>query len=336
MDDDYIKILNSFNFNDFKSIQSIKDEFKQADHIEATQIIKNYGLATSWDYVRACGKNNFTDLPLKLLRSTVNEDSKFIISRPINGKVIYLYTDQLLDIVEKINWLETKGYFNTIKKSTSKIKGRFFEENILTIGKKSIEEFKFTLDNANINTIAARKYYYFNKNHLQIQGQTASLGKYFGYKTKYAANDKNKDINGIKFIDTVFMDELDLRYLRSSKSYKNIDDIDVIWNSDSKIYAFEIEYSGNWTNAINRLYTLSQASTKRVINIIISEKEKDYKVIKDTAFQDTFYHYSSKYLLAHITEQNLIHVLEKRLKVNTEQLKNDFEKSLRFITNENT
>lgn len=42
MEDNYIKILDSFKINDYIETKQIKKELKEADHIEATKIIKKY------------------------------------------------------------------------------------------------------------------------------------------------------------------------------------------------------------------------------------------------------------------------------------------------------
>lgn len=81
----------------------------------------------------------------------------------------------MFEKIEEMKWIVSKGYFETIKSSTNKIKGYFKDENEITIGKKYTGEIKIILNEADINSIVMRKYYLFDKNHLAIQSQIGAL-----------------------------------------------------------------------------------------------------------------------------------------------------------------
>lgn len=339
VEDNYIKILDGFKSNNYITAKQIRKELKESDHIEATKIIKKYGIAQPYDYVRACGKSNFTDFALNKLEKRTEDDSKYIISRCVDGKVIYLYTDKLFEKLEEMKWLVSKGYFDTIQSQNKKIKGYFKDENEITIGKKSTGEIKILLDEADINSIVTRKYYLFDKNHLCIQSQIGALGVYFGYKSKLAQNDKNKEIYGVN-LNTVClatMQDIDLSNLKSEKSFEKIDYVDVIWaetKTDNLAVAIEVEFNEDWLDAIVRLISVSLASSSasKVINVIISEKEEDYFSIRDIANMDMISLLPVKMKLAHITTQKLIEILSMRdTGVDSDLIRKRFFNEIRYI-----
>lgn len=171
MDENYIKVLDSFDFKDYICSKEIKEGLKKLNHRDTTKIIKNYEITKPYDYVRACGQNNFTDFALNKLNNITEEDSKYLLVRNIKGKLVYLYTNKLVEKLDEMNWLVSKGYFNSIKSTNNKIKGYFLnDDNVITIGKKSVGEIKIILEEANINSLASRKYYLFDRKHLAIEG----------------------------------------------------------------------------------------------------------------------------------------------------------------------
>lgn len=339
MEDNYIKILDSFKFDEYITVKQIKKELKEADHIEATKIIKKYSIAQPYDYIRACGKSDFTDFALNKLEKRTEDDSKYIISRYVNGKVIYLYTNKLSEKLEEMKWLVSKGYFDTVQSKNKKIKGYFKDENEITIGKKSIGEVKISLEEADINSIVARKYYLFDKNHLSIQSQVGALGVYFGYISKLAQNDKNKEIYGVNLnrVCVATMENIDLSNLKSEKSFEKIDYVDVIWTgatTNNITVAIEIEFKEDWLDAIVRLVSVSLASScaSKVINVIISQNEEDYFVIRDIAKMDMISFLPVKLKLAHMTTQKFIDILAMRdTGVDSELVKKRFFNDLRYI-----
>jgi hypothetical protein len=339
VEDNYIKILDSFKFDEYITAKQIKKELRESDHIEATKIIKKYGIAQPYDYVRACGKNNFTDFALNKLENRTENDSKYIISRNFNGKIIYLYTDKLLEKVEEMKWLVSKGYFDTIQSNNNKMKGYFKDENEITIGKKSVGEIKILLDEADINSIVKRKYYLFDKNHLTIQAQVGALGVYLGYITKLAQNDKNKEIYGVNLntVCTATIENVDLSNLKSEKSLEKIDYVDVMWIdniTDNLTVAFEVEFKEDWLDALTRLVSVSLASScsSKVVNVVISEKEEDFFVIRDTANMDMISLLPIKFKLAHLTTQKFLEILSMRdIGVEPDLMKERFFKELRYI-----
>lgn len=339
MEDNYIKILDSFKFNDYITSEQVKKELREADHIAATKIIKKYEIVQPYDYIRSCGKSNFTDFALNKLVKITEDDSKYIISRYIGDKVVYLYTDKLLEKVEEMKWLDSKGYFNTVQSDNKKIKGYFKDENEITIGKKSTGEVKILLERADINSIVTRKYYLFDKNHLGIQSQIGALGVYFGYISKLAQNDKNQEIYGVN-LNTVCiatMENIDLANLKSEKSFQKIDYVDVIWTgveTDNLTVAIEVEFKRDWLDALVRLVSVSLASScsNKVINIIISQKEEDFFNIRDIANLDMISLLPVKLNLAHMTTQKLIEILEMRDHgVDSDLVKKKFFNELRYI-----
>ena len=339
MEDSYIKILDSFNINDYIETKQIKKELKEADHIEATKIIKRYGIVQPYDYVRACGKSNFTDFALNKLEKRTESDSKYIISKLVGDKVIYLYTNDLFEKLQEMKWIVSKGYFETIKSSTNKIKGYFKDENEITIGKKYTGEIKIILNEADINSIVMRKYYLFDKNHLAIQSQIGALGVYFGYKSKLAQNGKNKEIYGVN-LNTVCiatMQDIDLSNLKSEKSFEKIDYVDVVWigdNTGELTVAIEVEFKEDWLDAMVRLISVSLASSyaSNVINIIVSEKEEDYISIRNMANMDMISLLPINLKLAHITTQKLIGILSMRdNRVESDLVRKKFFNELRYI-----
>ena len=193
MEDNYIKILDSFNINDYIETKQIKKELKEADHIEATKIIKKYGIVQPYDYVRACGKT-----------------------------------------------------------------------------------------------------------------QIGALGVYFGYKSKLAQNDKNKEIY-------------------------------VVWigdNTGELTVAIEVEFKEDWLDAMVRLISVSLASSyaSNVINIIVSEKEEDYISIRNMANMDMISLLPINLKLAHITTQKLIGILSMRdNRVESDLVRKKFFNELRYI-----
>lgn len=339
MQDNYIKILDSFKFDEYITAKQVKKELREADHIEATKIIKKYGIAQPYDYIRACGKSNFTDFALNKLEKRTEDDSKYIISRYVDGKVIYLYTDKLFEKLEEMKWLVSKGYFNTIQSNNKKIKGYFKDENEITIGKKSIGEVKISLEQADINSIVTRKYYLFDKNHLSIQSQVGALGVYLGYISKVAQNDKNKEIYGVNLntVCVATMENIDLSNLKSEKSFEKIDYVDVIWTgieTNNLTVAIEVEFKEDWLDALVRLVSVSLASSyaSKVINIIISQKEEDFFIIRDIAKMDMISLLPVKLNLAHMTTQKLIEILEMRdTGVDSDLVKKKFFNELRYI-----
>ncbi len=339
MEENYIKILDSFKFNDYITTKQIKKELKKSDHIEATKIIKKYDIAQPYDYIRACGKSGFTDFALSKLEKRTENDSKYIISRNINGKVIYLYSDKLVEKVEEMKWLVSRGYFDTIQSKNNKVKGYFKNENEITIGKKAIGEIKILLDEADINSIVTRKYYLFDKNHLNIQAQVGALGVYFGYTSKLARNNKNEEIYGVNLneVCTATMQNLDLSNLKSEKSSEKIDYVDVIWIdnlTDDLTVAFEVEFKEDWLDALIRLLSLSLASrcSSKVVNIIISESEDDFYCIRDISNMDIISPIVKKSKLAHLTTQKLLEILGLRnMGIDSKLLKKTFFKELRYI-----
>lgn len=339
MKDNYIKVLDSFKFHDYITAKQIKKELKESDHIQATKIIKKYGISQPYDYVRACGKSNFTDFALNKLEKRTEEDSKYIISRYVGDKVIYLYTDKLFERLEEMRWLVSRGYFDTIQSSNNKIKGYFKDENEITIGKKSIGEIKILLNEADVNSIVTRKYYLFDKNHLSIQSQVGALGIYFGYKSKLAQNDKNREIYGVNLntVCVATMEDIDLSNLKSKKSFEKIDYVDVIWigaTTGNLTVAVEVEFKEDWLDAIVRLMFVSLASScaSKVINIIISEKEEDFFNIRDIAQMDMISLLPIKIKLAHMTTQKLIEILEMRdTGMDSDLVRKKFFNELRYI-----
>lgn len=339
MEDNYIRILDSFKINDYITTKQIRKELKESDHIEATKIIKKYGIVQPYDYVRACGKSNFTDFALNKLEKITEDDSKYIISRLVGDKIIYQYTNKLFEKLEEMKWLVTKGYFDTIQSSNKKIKGYFKDENEITIGKKSTGQIKILLDEANINSIVTRKYYLFDKNHLSIQAQIGALGVYFGYNSKLAQNDKNKEIYGINLntVCVATMQDLDLSNLKSEKSFEKIDYVDVIWTgakTDNLTVAIEVEFKEDWLDAMVRLISVSLASSCafNVINVIVSEKEEDYFKIRDIANMDMISLLPVKVKIAHITTQKLIEILSMRdRRVDSDLVRSRFFYELRYI-----
>lgn len=339
MEDNYIKILDSFKFNDYITAKQIRKELKESDHIEATKIIKKYGIAQPYDYVRACGKNNFTDFAINKLEKRTEDDSKYIISRCVGDKVIYLYTDKLFEKLEEMKWLVSKGYFDSIQSQNKKIKGYFKDENEITIGKKSTGEIKILLDEADINSIVTRKYYLFDKNHLSIQSQIGALGVYFGYNSKLAQNDKNKEIYGVNLntVCVATMEDVDLSNLKSEKSFEKIDYVDVIWTgvkTGDLTVAIEVEFKEDWLDAIVRLISVSLASSSasKVINVIVSEKEEDYFSIRDIANMDMISLLPIKIKLAHITTQKLVEILAMRdTGVDSDLVRKRFFNEIRYI-----
>ncbi|MBX4261546.1 hypothetical protein KTC96_02650 [Clostridium estertheticum] len=336
MESGYINILDSFKVNDYITTKEIKKELKESDHISAVKIIRKYDIAQPYDYIRACGKSDFTDFALNKLERITEEDSKYIISRNVNGKVIYLSTNNLYEKVEEMKWLVSKGYFNSVQSQTRKIKGYFKAENEITIGKKSVGEIKIFLEKADINTIVKRKYYLFDKNHSSIQAQVGALGIYFGYMSKLARNNKNENIYGInlKTICTATMKNVDISKLQSNKSYEKIDYVDVIWISNSTTVALEIEFKEGWVDAISRLASVSLASccSRNVINVIISNEERHYNTISAVAKMDIVASLPIKINLAHLTTQKLLDILSMRDKgANSELLKKKFFNELRYI-----
>ncbi|WP_026886832.1 hypothetical protein [Clostridium beijerinckii] len=339
MEKNYIKILDSFKFNDYITTKQIKYELKYSDHVEATKIIKKYNIAQSYDYIRACGKSGFTDFALSKLEKITENDSKYIISRKIDDRVIYLYSNKLPEKVEEMKWLVSKGYFDTIQSKNNKIKGYFKNENEITIGKKSVGEIKIILDEADINSIVTRKYYLFNKNHLNIQAQVGALGVHFGYISKLARNNKNEEIYGVNLneVCTATMENLNLSNLKSEKSSEKIDYVDVIWIDDltrDLTVAFEVEFKEGWLDALMRLLSLSLASgcSSKVVNVIISQNEDDFFIIRDISNMDIISPIVKKSKLAHLTTQKLLRILDSRNKgIDSELLKKRFFKELRYI-----
>lgn len=335
----YMDVLDCFDTNNYISTRSMKNELKESNHIEAINILKKYNIAQPYDYLRACGTHGFTDFALNKLKKITQDDSKYIISREIKGKNVYLYCDNLIEKVEEMNWLVSKGYFNSIKSKTNKIKGHFKNENELVIGKKSTGEIKIQLEKADINSIVTRKYYLFDKNHLAIQAQLAALGPYFGFSSKLARNDKNKEISNVNLqsICTATMKDLDLQNMKSRKSFEKIDYVDVVWiDVKEKLLtvAIEVEFKEDWGDAIGRLLSLSSASKnpKAVINIIVSQKLEDYYSIEEYANWDIFYNMSKKTNIAHLSIQELLNFLDLRKTLhNPRELREKFFKQLRFI-----
>lgn len=339
MEDNYIKILDSFNFNEYKTAKEIKYRLNKSSHIEAIKIIKEFNIAQPHDYLRACGKSNFTDFALRKLENITQDDSKYIISRNINGKIIYLYTNNFLENLEKMKFLVNRGYFDTVKSNNMKIKGYFKNENEIIIGKKSTGKMNIVLEEANINTIVTRKYYLFDKNHLNIQAQLAALGQYFGYKSKISQDDKNKEIYNEKFneIFIATIEDVDISNLKCEKTLKDINYIDVIWIGNminDLTVAIEVEIKRDWDETVWRLYSLTLASNfpEKVINIIVSEKDEDYYVIKRNVNYDIINGLSIKFNLAHISIQKLINILKMRDNgVDKKLLKKEFFKTIRYI-----
>lgn len=340
MENNYIKILDSFKISDYIAAREVKKELQTSDHIEATRIIKKYGIAQPYDYIRSCGESNFTDFALNKLEKITEADSKYIISRTVNGKVIHLYTNKLLEKVDEMRWLVSKGYFDSIQSQSNKIKGYFKGENEITIGKKSVGEIRILLDEADINSIVKRKYYLFDKNHLSIQAQVAALGIHFGYMSKLARNDKNKKVYDINLntICTATMEDVDISNLRSNKSYEQIDYVDVMWfdnKTKNMTVAIEVEFKEDWKDAIGRMETVSLGSSNstKVINIIISTKEEHFFPIRDIAKMDRIAFLPMRFVLAHLTIQKLLEILAMRDNgVNAESMKKRFFEELRYIT----
>lgn len=339
MKDNYIKILDSFNLNEYITTNEIKKTLIDSNHIEAIKIMKKHNIAEPYDYLRACGKSGFTDFALNKLEKITQDDSKYIISRNINGKVIYLCTNKISEKLEEMKFLVDKGYFNTIESNSMKIKGYFTEENEITIGKKSTGEMKILLDEANLNSIVTRKYYLFDKNHLSIQGQLGALGIYFGYKSKLARNDKNKELYGVN-LNTVCIatiEDIDISNLKSQKSLEKIDYVDVIWigeNTNDLTVAIEVEFKKDWDDAILRLISVTAAtkSPENVVNIIVSEKEEDFFQIKYSAQIDIFTLAQENFKLAHITTQRLIEILKMRdIGIDKELVRQSFYKQIKYI-----
>lgn len=339
LEDNYIKILDSFNFDEFITTKEMKESLNKSNHIEAMKIMRRNNITQPYDYSRSCGESGFTDFALNKLEKITQEDSKYIISRNINGETVYLYTNNLQEIVDDMNRLANKGYFDTVKSNNKKIKGYFKAENEIIIGKESTGKIKIILEKADINSIVTRKYYLFDKNHLSIQAQLAALGQYFGYKSKIAKNDKNKDIYGVNLntICIATIEDIDISNLKSEKSLEKIDYVDVIWvgkNSNNLTVALEVEFKGDWVGTIVRLLSVSLASStpEKVVNIIVSDKEEDYFVIRDTAKMDIIQLLSIKSKIAHITTQNLVNILKMRDSgIDKELIKRKFFSEIRYI-----
>ena len=335
----YIKILDSFNFNEYITIKQMKDNLLKSNHIEAIKILKKHNITEPYDYLRACGKSNFTDFALNKLEKITQDDSKYIISRNVKGKVIYLYANNLAEKLEEMKFLVTKGYFDTVESKNNRIKGYFKTENEITIGKKLTGEIKIVLEQADINSIVTRKYYLFDKNHLSIQGQLGALGIYFGYESKLAKNDKNKEIYGVNLntVCVATIDDIDISNLKSEKSLEKIDYVDVIWvskNTNNLTVAIEVEFKEDWVGTIIRLLSVSLASNEpqKVINVIVSDKEEDYFIIRDTAKMDMIELLPIKFNLAHITTQKLINILKMRDNgIEEERVKRKFFCDIRYI-----
>lgn len=165
------------------------------------------------------------------------------------------------------------------------------------------------------------------------------MGNYLGYITKLARNDKNKEIYDVNLntVSIATMQDLDLSKIESAKSYKIIDYVDVIWIDflrKSLTVAFEVEIKKDWSSAIDRLMSVSHANSnsENVINIIISDKEDDYRSIREYAKMDFRVSVPIKFKLAHLTTNRLLEILKMRDKgFSLEHIKESFLNKLEYI-----
>lgn len=314
--DKYTDLLNRFSIIELERDQLLKQSLKKVgDHKDAIQLIKKCELSYPEDYLRSCGKSNFTDFPYVKLSNEVNDESKFIIARSIENEVSYFTLSNFIEVFDFMQSIVRRGYFDGMKSNSKKVRAHFNDGNELLIGKKSIEIKRFILEEANITSIIRRKRYDYDRTHTAIQSQIGALGGYIGYGTKMAINDKNRVMYNTKFneIFTLNMPDLNISKLNSVFEYKDIDNIDVIWANHlrNKItYAFELELSNNLLQALHRLNIYAEKSMYQVTYlIIITPNYGDYNKI-------SYYYTHDSYIrsidLYHLTLNDFVELLTKR------------------------
>ena len=316
--DNLFSLLDTFNLENYTDSMMLEKKFKVANHKEAIQLIKTYQFTQPYDYIRSCGNSSFTDFSIKKLNALTTEDSKYLIARNFNGQILYLYCNNFLSKVDEFNFIINKGYFDSFKSDSQKIKAHFISENELIVGNKSSNTIKITLEKADISSLISRKFYYFKKNHLTLQTQVGALGLYLKYFSKIAKNDKNRQLNSTPLNKTFQLDmtSLLIQELTTIESINKIDLIDVIWIKNtpfSQAIAFEVELSKNFDIALDRLVTFNLVNNySDTINIILTDRNEDYLLIKSKANSERFSLLPKHAKIAHLTVQNLIRILEFR------------------------
>lgn len=311
----YHEVLDTADKYSFNKKKDIKKELESAEWIDAIKLIKNYEIASPRDYLRACGKCGWTDFYINKLKKRVTDESKYIISRrnPIDGKTIYLQSNNLQEIVYELEELINKGCLDNAKEK-NRVKGYFKGENELIIGNNVVGKKKFILEKADINSIVKRKRYIFNKNHDRIEAQIGAVGLSMGMIAKIAKNDKNKTIDKIQFpqLFKATMKSIKLQDI-SEESYEKIDLVDVVLideNHKRPTIGIEVELSGNIDNAMLRLTELSLGSIGETIGLILTEKAEEYYLIKKRVNFGIFN--NLKMRIGHMNIQDFISILKKR------------------------
>jgi hypothetical protein len=261
------------------------------NHLDMKKKLKELDLVSSFDYVRSVNQLGWTDFYLNSASKILDVDSKYIITSTYhinknqNANILYIPS-----LVEVIN--EVKDRFQKNKDSDgfdlerNRVLGHFIDENIIQFGNKTGNHFNLELKSATLEDLVNKEKYSLKMSHEEIQWHLIVLGLSFGLGVKVARNDKSKIFNGniLSHHATLSINDLplpDMVYEIYLETKKKIDYIDIIWVdriSNKIVSAFEVELSGNITEAIMRLVELRQIYQSDFISVIVGSVEDFHKI----------------------------------------------------------
>ena len=271
-------LLDRLNTSTCISKESLQEKLSLTNHVEAAKIIKKYHISAPKDYVRACGKSNFTDFPLSL---SPNTHERYIVTRPNNNSVSFQSISNFSECIDYMDFLINHDYFINHNSTFGKIKGYFKDDDKLILGRGKYAKI-FQLEDINITKLVRRNYY-LDKNHLSIQTQVSALGAYLGYESILARNDKNKKI-GSSPLSTFFkltFQDLNLQNMYCEKTTELASYTDVIWaNKKSRRpkYAIEVELGEKISDCFTHFSSLNYLCTPyHMINVFLADDPQIYK-----------------------------------------------------------
>lgn len=268
-------------------------------------VLKQLNLFNDFDYIRKSSVN-YTDLYINQIKESIEYGGK-------NSNYICLFHDNdknkivpikasLYDIYDQINDIWLKGdYKEGFDYKNQRIKVHLGKDGEMWVGNKGGPHFFINYQAANLATLFDAK----NKisSHQDYQNLLLQLGTKLGFSVKVANGDRGKTSNNKRLMDlnTIEFKDIELNNIVQNKdTEKTINNIDVTWVnriSNKVEYAFEVELSRNYREAIGKFVDLvCYTNYSHSLNCILITPRKELMNVKSAANLDRFNILSSKKL----------------------------------------